>query len=98
MGLGFTGTSLSLSLPPFLSLSLSLSDSSRAEATLILQAEQTVMTHECFTGRRSVGCAFTAYNWFKCINTGGVILYLYTLTPIADLHLKILMILTDTMK
>lgn len=39
-----------------------------------LHAAQPVMTHECFTGRGSVGCKFTAYNWFKCINTRGVIL------------------------
>lgn len=37
------------------------------------------MTHECFTGRTSVGCKFTAYNWFKCINTRGATLCLRAL-------------------
>lgn len=41
MGLGFTGTSLSLSLSLL----------SRGQAAIVFHAAQAVMTHECFTGR-----------------------------------------------
>lgn len=59
-----------------ISFSLSVSLLSWGQAAIVFHAAQAVMTHECFTGRWSVGCKFTAYNWFKCINIRGVILCL----------------------
>lgn len=59
---------ISLSLSPlFFCIPVLFSTAGRHGA-----AAQAVMTRARFTGRRGVGWRFTAYNWFKCINTRGV--------------------------
>lgn len=86
-----------LSLSVHLSLSLIFSQLPLGQTTLVLHAAEAVMTHECFTGRRSVGCKFTAYSWFKCINIRGVILCLHTNTyTVGAFHSQMLMILTNS--